>query len=65
MGLLMLPMLRKETKISLGRNSCNILAKKSFEEEQLKKKNLKSSSPHWKAQEKVHPLVLMEIQCWI
>jgi hypothetical protein len=65
MGLPMLTTLGKETKISLGRNSCNILARESFDEEQLKKKSLKSSSPHWKAQEKVRPLVVMEIQCWI
>jgi hypothetical protein len=43
MGLPMVVMLGKETKISLGRNSCNILARESFREEQVKKKSLKSS----------------------
>jgi hypothetical protein len=41
-------MLGKGTKISLGRNSCNILARESLRDEQLKK-SLKSSSPHQKA----------------
>jgi hypothetical protein len=64
MGLPMVVMLGKATKISLGRNSCNILARESLREEQLKK-SLKSSSPHQKAQEKVCPPIAMKIQCWI
>jgi hypothetical protein len=48
--------------ISHGMNICNILARESFGEEQLKK-IMKSSSPHEKVQEKAHPLVVMQIKC--
>jgi hypothetical protein len=42
--------LGKETKINHGTNNYNILARESFREEQLKKKNMKNfSSPHQKA----------------
>jgi hypothetical protein len=45
----MVMMLGKETKISPRMNNYNILARESFEDEQLKNKSLKSSSPHQKA----------------
>jgi hypothetical protein len=41
--------LGKEMKISPRMNNCNILARESFKDEQLKNKSLKIYSPHRKS----------------
>lgn len=60
-GLLMVVMIKKITTRRQGTIHCNILAKKSFKEKQLKNNSMKSYSPHWKAQEKVHHFVVMQM----
>jgi hypothetical protein len=61
-GLPMVMMIEKKTTRRQGTIRCNIMAKKSFREEQLENKSMKSSSPCWKAQEKVCHLIIIQMQ---
>jgi hypothetical protein len=61
-GLPMVMMIEKKTTRRQGTIRCNIMAKKSFREEQLENKSMKSSSPCWKAQEKVCHLIIIQMK---
>jgi hypothetical protein len=61
-GLPMVVMIKKTTTKRQGTIGCNIMVKRSFGEEQFKKKNVKSSSPCRKPQEKVYHLVSIKMQ---
>ncbi len=61
-GLPMVVMIEKTTMKRQGTICCNIMVRRSFGKEQLKKKSMKSSSPCQKAQEKVCHLVIIQMQ---
>lgn len=60
MGLPMVVMIEKITR--KGTICCNIMARRSFGDEQLQKKSMKSSSPCQKAQGKVCHLIIIQVR---